>query len=302
MATSDAPAAEQQVNRVDSPRRALVQVTFLLTMIVARLRANRNATAAMVAGVALGAASFAVALAGGTIIHDRHIRATFQSLAAPQRAVHVVHFGVIPGERSYRDIDRAAFAAARGATGHGPTRLVQLRALRLGRTEATLVALDDPARATRLVTGAMPRTCTQRRCELVVVGDAPRLGDPALDPDPPLVVVGRVAKRPGSALAGLELGIASGDNATPRRSAALLLGRGVEAMSSAPSLSAIYRTYSWASPISRADTHPWSVRAFARSVARTRPGLHRVSDGFDVEAPIDELLAADRAGARAATR
>lgn len=301
MSAPEGSAAPHRMSRPRSVQRALTQFHFLLTMVAARLRANRNATAAIVAGVALGTASFAVALAGGVIIHDHHVLASFENLAASQRTVRIAHFGVIPGERSYQDIDRVATETARRVTGHTPTRLIQFRALRLGHAEATLVALDEPARAVKLVQGSMPRPCTPRRCELVVVGDARRVGDSAIEPDPPLVIVGRVTKRAGSPLAGLELAVA-GDTAEQRETSALLLGRGVEALSSAPSLSAIYRTYSWSAQIGRPDTHPWSVGPFARSVAQARPGLHRVSDGFEVEAPTEKLLAADAAGGAAATR
>jgi hypothetical protein len=276
------------------------RVGFAIRLVATRL-ANQRATAAIVAtGIALAAAAFAATLGGSVVAQDRKLAQVLAALPVTDRTVQATHYGVVPEGTSYEALDESAHEAVASLTGRQPIRVVQFRVLRLGADRAVLAAADDVRGLVRLESGRRPRSCSPTRCEVVVVAGRGRVTDVGA----PFAVVGR--GRLASALPFGALGSAhagpSGETLGQERAPDFLVANGVRALAELPTLASIYRTQAWIAPLERRDLRVWEVDSFAREVARTRSSLRAQSSGFDITAPVAELVETAEAGRAAGNR
>ncbi len=282
------------------PGSFLRRVAYVAHLARLRLVGRPAASLVAVAGVALATAAFAATVGGALVVEDSNVGDRFAELPVLERSVQVTHFGVIPGERSYGEVDAAARNVVVALTGRSPARVVELKELRLGADRAQLAAVDDLGRHIRLVDGRLPRVCSPARCELVLVRG--QLSPGRLEP--PFVIVGRgrlAQQEPVGLFIGADAGTAS-ETLGRREETAVLVGGDPRALSELPALASLYRTYAWLTPLERSDVRVWRVDGLSREVARERNALRAVSGGFEIATPTTSLLEARHAGRVAAGR
>src|SRR5687768_8424478 len=139
-------------------------------------------------GVAAGAAVLGSSLAGSLVAANAKLSRTLSALPPAERSVHVAHFGIARDRASYGDLDRTVQQAVGPLQLGRPVRVLQFKEADVGGGLAILAAIDDAERWAQLRTGRLPRMCTPRRCEVLRLGGAGRVG-PA--DGFPIVVVGR---------------------------------------------------------------------------------------------------------------
>ena len=276
------------------------RVAFAMRLVGTRL-ANQRATAVLVAaGVAVAAAAFAATLGGSVVAQDRKLAQELAAVPVTERTVQVTHFGVAPEGTSYEALDETARRAVASLTGRDPVRVVQFRVLRLGAERAVLAAADDVQGLVSLESGRPPRACSPARCEVVVVAGRGRVANVGA----PFAVVGR--GRLASALPFGALGSAhsspSGETLGREQPPDFLVASGPRALAELPTLASIYRTQAWIAPLEQRGLRVWEVDSFARDVARMRSTLRAESGGFDVTAPVAELVETAEAGRAAGNR
>jgi len=153
-------------------------------------------------------------------------------------------------------------------------------------------------------TGRLPRTCTPERCEVL------RLRGRGALPNAPglhLVQVGTATLRSrqlfgdflrptDSADADARLAPALQRSGRYHRPAPgpLVVAEGREALERAAALSRTYRTYAWVWPMAPGRPRLWQVDDLIRRSERARVELTARSSSFAVDAPVEELRAAER--------
>lgn len=172
------------------------------------------------------------------------------------------------------------------------------------------VAVDEPEAWTTLVEGRLPAPCDGRRCEAILLSETA--------PSPPithfepaggleLTIVGRGLLDPAVPFGALDQRGPFGerplnDQQTGRNAPAVLLVRGVDAMSASAALERTGRSYAFAAPVEPAAIHPWTVAAYADAVAVLTRELADNDAGYTVASPVpvidQELARADAARGR----
>src|SRR5918999_1584734 len=153
------------------------RVGFAIRLVATRLT-NQRATAVIVAtGIALATAAFAATLGGSVVAQDRKLSQVLAALPVTDRTLQATHYGVVPEGTSYEALDEKAQEAVASLTGRRPISVVQFRVLRLGAERAVLAAVDDLEGLVRVESGRLPRPCSSRRCEVVVVAGRGRVAN-----------------------------------------------------------------------------------------------------------------------------
>ena len=264
-------------------------------------------------GLAVATAVLAGVLAGVTIATDRSTAQAIERIPLSARSVRAVWFG-IPGDPSERldVLDRDVGDAFAGLGLDGPTPLVLFRESTVAGRFAGITAIDGVGPNVILRSGRLPRTCTPARCEVLRLRGRGRLPN---GPGLRLVEVGTATLRSTQLYGDF---LRSTDAATADAVVAPALGRsgryhrpipgplvvaeGRAALEAAPALSRTYRTYSWVWPVDPGRPRLWDIDALVRDTERARAELTARSSSFDVDAPVEELRAAQRAADVAGTR
>jgi hypothetical protein len=252
-------------------------------------------------GVAAAAAMLAAVIAGARAAEDRDVGRQVAGVDAGSRSIHVTWFSAGGQAAPYATFDSGVRRSLRRVTSRPATATSLYRESQLGGAFLGLGAVDDLGRWVRLRSGRLPRPCTLRRCEVLVVRRGGRIPDvPGLR----LVPVGEgdvvSATLFGEAVPSLGLHQSRfvQEMARYHRPAPppLVLANGVAGLDRWPRLRDAYRTYSWVIPLDRRLVRSWSVDSLARRIERVRSELQAQVFGFYVEAPTDELRAAADSG------
>ncbi len=264
-------------------------------------------------GIAVGTAVLFGILAGTKVAQDRSSSQAVARIPAAARSVRVAWFGVpSAADESLLRLDSAARRALAGVGLAGPASLVLFRESTVAGHFAGLAAVDGLAPHVRLQTGRLPRPCTPSRCEVL------RLRGEGSIPNAPglrLVQVGTASLRSGvlfgdflaptdNALADREVAPALQRAAGYHRPAPapLLVADGVAALAGSPALTATYRSYAWVWPLRSGAPRLWEIDRLVQRVDRARAELAASSASFAVQAPTEELRAAQRASTVAGRR
>jgi F0F1-type ATP synthase membrane subunit c/vacuolar-type H+-ATPase subunit K len=269
---------------------------------------RRGGRIALVAvGLAAAAAMLAGVYSGAVAAQDRDVGRQLRALSPDSRAIHVAWFSVGGQAAPYATLDRHVRRVLRGVTDRRPTGTSLYRESQLGGAFLSLGAVDNLGRWVRVRSGRLPRPCTRRRCEVLVIRPGGRIPNvPGLR----LVPVGEgdvlTATLFGDAVPALGLHQSQFFQRMSRyhRPAPppLVLANGVAGLDAWPRLHDAYRTYSWVVPLDQHLVRSWSVGALTTRIERARALLQAESFGFDVEAPTDQLRAAADSGRVVARR
>ena len=285
---------------------------FVVGLALRRLRRRDSGALVTALGLAVATAVLAGVLAGTTIATDRSTAQAIEGIPTSARSVRAAWFG-IPGNASERlnVLDGAVDEASQGLGLDGPSRLVLFRESTVAGHYVGITAVDDLAPHVVLRSGRMPRTCTAAHCEVL------RLRGRGAIPDVPglrLVQVGTAALRSrqlygdfirstDAAVAGNARSPELGQAAEYHRPAPapLVVAEGRAALASSPALARTYRTYAWVWPVNPGSPRLWNVDDVLARTDRARVQLAAQSS-FDVDAPVEELRAAQRAANVAGNR
>jgi FtsX-like permease family len=278
-----------------------------------RLRRRDSGAAITMLGLAVATAVLAGVLAGVTIATDRSTAQAIERIPLSARSVRAVWFG-IPGDPSERldVLDRDVGDAFAGLGLAGPAPLVLFRESTVAGRFAGITAIDGVGPNVILRSGRLPRTCTPARCEVLRLRGRGRLPN---GPGLRLVEVGTATLRStqlygdflrstDAATADAVLAPALGRSGRYHRPipGPLVVAEGRAALEASPALSRTYRTYSWVWPVDPGRPRLWDIDALVRDTERARAELTARSSSFDVDAPVEELRAAQRAADVAGTR
>ena len=278
-----------------------------------RLRRRDSGALVTALGLVIATAVLAGVLAGVTIATDRSTARAIEDIPTSARSVRAVWFGS-PGDASERlpSLDATVDDAFDGVGLDGPTPLILFRESTVAGRYVGITAIDDVAANVILRTGRLPRACTPERCEVL------RLRGNGMLPSAPglrLVAVGTATLRSrqlygdflrstdsavSDATARPELGQTGEYHRPPP--APLVVAEGREALASAPPLARTYRTYAWVWPVDPGRPRLWDVDELVAKTERARVALMTKSSSFDVQAPVEELRAAQHAADVAGTR
>lgn len=176
-----------------------------------------------------------------------------------------------------------------------------------------VVGVDDPGPLVTLVEGRLPSPCVDgRACEALLLSETKPEFDfstarPA--PDLDLTIVGRGVIDPAVPFGALdqrgpfgEITIGGGDYQTDRRSPAVLMVDGVDAIALAPAFDVTGRTYVWTAPVDVGSIHPWTAGPFRAAIDGLRNDLAAADAAFSIDSPVTQigvaLGQADAASAR----
>lgn len=287
--------------------------TVVVTLAWKRLRRRDSGALVAVLGLLVATAVLAGVLAGVTVATDRATAQAVERIPDPERSIRAAWFG-IPADSSERlpALDEAVHEAFAGLGLEGPTPLLLFRESTVAGRFVGLTAIDGVGDHVILRSGRLPRSCVPDRCEVL------RLRGRGALPDAPglrLVQVGTAMLRSrqlygdfllsddaavADATVPPELGQTSEYHRPPP--APLVVAEGREALAAAPLLARSYRTYAWVWPVEPGSPRLWEIDALVARSERARVELGGRSTAFAVEAPVEELRAAERSADVAGTR
>jgi hypothetical protein len=285
---------------------------FVVGLALRRLR--RRDSGALVTALGLGVATAVLAgvLAGTTIATDRSTAQAIEAIPAPERSVRAAWFGIPGDSRERLDVlDGDVDEATAGLGLDGPTRLVLFRESTVAGHYVGITAVDGLGEHVVLRSGRLPHTCTPERCEVLRLrgrGDIPNVEGLRLVPVGTAALrsrqlYGDFIRSTDAAVAGdarsPELGEAAEYHRPPP--APLVVAEGRTALESSPVLARTYRTYAWVWPVNPGSPRLWQVNDLLDRTERARIDLAARSS-FDVDAPVEELRAAERAADVAGNR
>jgi len=293
-----------------SGSRAAVYVAAL-----AWRRVRRRSSGALLAasGIAIGTAVLVGVLGGTKIAQDRSISQAVERIPAASRAVRAVWFGVPVGaSQGYPALDREVRDRLGSVHLPGPTPIVLFRESTVAGHFASLAGVDGLARYVRLTGGRLPHRCTPARCEVLRLRGAGALPNAA---GLRLVQVGTGTLRSSQLFGDF---LAPTDNALEDRQLApalqqsagyhrprpapLVVAEGILPLTRAPATANTYRSYAWMWPLAAGQPRLWQIDDLVGTSERTRIALSSASSGFSVQAPVEELRAAQAAATTAGRR
>ena len=252
-------------------------------------------------GVAAAAAMLAAVIAGALAAEDRDLGRQVAGIDAGSRSIHVTWFSAGGQAAPYGTLDSRVRRSLRGVTSRPATATSLYRESQLAGAFLGLGAVDDLGRWVQLRSGRLPRPCTLRRCEVLVVrrgGRIPHVPGLRLVPVGEGDVVSPTLFGDAVPSLGLHQSQFVQEMARYHRPAPppLVLADGVAGLDRWPRLRDAYRTYSWVIPLDRGLVRSWSVDSLAGRIERVRSDLQAQVFGFYVEAPTDQLRAAADSG------
>jgi hypothetical protein len=288
----------------------------LTSLVFARLRRRGSTAAVSVAAVATAAALIAVVAGIGLIAADATVHRTLDGTEADRSVVTVSKFSPTRTDApaTFAEAQDAMTAHLGGFTNPAARGVITRELLDLEAPVFELVVgVDDPGPLVTLYDGRLPAPCPDGiHCEALLLSET----EPDIDfrearpaDGMTLDIVGR--GRIDSAVPFRDLDqrgpfgdatIGAGDYQTGRRSPAVLLINGVDAVAEAPVFDLTGRTYVWTAPVDLDAIHPWSAGAFRDAVDGLTRDLAAKDVAYTVESPMPRLSAAlfqaDAASAR----
>jgi hypothetical protein len=280
-------------------------VSYVAWLAWRRLRRRDSGGLVAALGLTVATAILAGVFAGVTIAADRSTAQAVERIPADGRAVRAAWFGV-PASTSERQevLDRDVRDALSELSLPGPTELILFRESTVAGRFVGIAAVDGLAQHVTLRSGRLPRRCTAERCEVL------RLRGVGALPDAPgvrLVQVGTAAlvsrqlfgdylAPTDSATVDAQLSPALQESGRYHRPdpAPLVVAEGVDVLGDSPALARTYRSYAWVWPLGPGEPRLWQVDGLLGRVERARAELAAVSTAFSVNAPDEELRAAER--------
>ncbi|HEY6150781.1 MAG TPA: hypothetical protein VIW19_09695, partial [Gaiellaceae bacterium] len=279
----------------------LRRVGFVFWLTRARLARRGGRFLLVGLGVAASAAMLAAVIAGALAAQDRDAGKQVEAIDPASRSIHVTWFSVGGQAAPYSTLNGHVRRTLRTVTDRPPATTSLYRESQLGGAFLSLGAVDDLGRWVKLRTGRLPRPCTLRRCEVLVVRGGGRIPhSPGLRLVP--VGTGDVVSPVlfGDAVPSLGLHQSQFVQQIARyhrpKPPPLVLANGVAGLARWPDLRDAYRTYSWVVPLDRRVVRSWSADSLAGRIEHIRSSLQAEVFAFNVEAPIDELHAAASSG------
>lgn len=287
--------------------------TFVAALAWRRIRRRDSGALVTVVGLAVATAALAGVLAGVTIATDRSTAAAVERVPTSERSVRAAWFGIPGGAgEELAALDEGVESAFDGIGLEGPTPLVLFRESTVAGRFVGITAIDGVAEHVILRSGRLPRTCTPERCEVI------RLRGTGVLPSAPglrLVDVGRGTLRSrqlyGDFLQPADAATAEASMAPALRQqgeyhrpppAPLVVAEGREALARAAPLARTYRTYAWVWPVAAGEPRLWEIGDLVLRTERAGVELAERSSSFGVNAPVEELRAAEREADIAGTR
>ena len=269
-----------------------------------RLRRRDSGAVVAALGLTVAAAILVGIFAGATIAADRATAHEVERMPADERSVRAVWFGVpATAAEAQRALDEEVRTALPELVGPGPTELVLFRETTVAGRFVGIAGVDGLEEHVILRSGRHPRRCSPARCEVL------RLRGSGALPDAPgvrLVEVGTATlvsrQLFGDFLAATDDATADAEVAPAFREsgryhrpepAPLVVAEGVDALVGSPALARVYRTYAWVWPLAPGSPRLWEVDGLLGRVERARAELAGASSGFAVDAPEEELRAAE---------
>ena len=278
----------------------------IVSLVLARLR-RRGATALIsMAAVGAAAALIAIVTGIGLVAADATVARTLAGEGVDRPLVRISRFA--PTATDYDAIMSRTDAGIQehlGGLTTPPVRGVLTREL-LDLDQPLfelVVAVDQPDPLVSVVQGRLPRPCADgSACEAMLLSET----EPDFDftsarpaPNLHLTIVGRGIIDPAVPFGDLdqrgpfgEATIGGGDYQTGRRSPAVLLVNGVDAVSHMPALDVTGRTYVWTAPVDVAAIHPWTAASFRDAVEGMTRDLLAGDPAYSVESPLTQIAAA----------
>ena len=278
----------------------------IASLVLARLRRRGGTALISMAAVGTAAALIAIVTGIGLVAADATVARTLAGEGVDRPLVRISRFA--PTRTGYDEIvARSDAQIAQHLTGltTAPVRGVITREL-LDLDQPIfelVVAVDQPDPLVRVVDGRLPRPCADgTACEAMLLSETePDVDFSTAHPsaDLQLTIVGRGIIDPAVPFGDLdqrgpfgEATIGGGDYQTGRRSPAVLLVNGVDAVSHAPAFDLTGRTYVWTAPVDVAAIHPWTAGAFRDAVEEMTRGLLAADPAYSVESPLTQISGA----------
>ena len=276
---------------------AFRRLAFPFWLAWTRLGRRGGRLALVVIGLAAAAAMLAAVLAGTVGAEDRAVGRKVAALSPDVRAVRVNWYSVGGQAAPYPTLDARVRRELATVSGKHAVGTSLYRDSTIGGAYLGIGAADGLRKWVRLRSGRLPRVCSPRRCEVLVI----RRGGPVPNvPGLRLVVVGEgdlrsatlfgdsvpVAGQPQSAF--VQAMVRYHRPAPPP----LVLTEGVAALDRLPLLHDSYRSYGWVLPLDRSLARSWAVRSLVQRIDTVRSTLQADPFGFALRAPTEELRAA----------
>ena len=286
---------------------------FVAGLALRRLRRRDSGALVTALGLAVATAVLAGVLAGTTIATDR---STAQAIEDDSDPCALGARGVVRNPRRSR-ANGSTCSTARSTT-RSPTSGSTDRAGSCSSARAPwparyvgITAVDGLAPHVVLRSGRMPRRCTPQRCEVL------RLRGRGAIPTSTVCGWSRSGRRRcaraqlyGDFVRSTDAAVAGNPRSSELGQAAeyhrpppppLVVAEGRAALAASPALARTYRTYAWVWPVNPGSPRLWQVDDLLGRTERARIELAAQSS-FDVEAPVEELRAAERAADVAGNR
>ena len=270
-------------------------------------RLRRRGSGALVAALGLTAATAVLAgvFAGVAIASDRSTSQEVERIPATARSVRAVWFGIPAGNDERLDrLDEHVRGALDGLQLDGSTSLALFRESTVAGRFVGISAVEGLAPHVILRSGRLPRRCTPERCEVL------RLRGRGAIPSAPglrLVEVGTATLRSrqlfGDFLEPTDNATVDAETAPALRESGryhrpdappLVVAEGISALVSSPALAHTYRSYAWVWPLASGSPRKWEIDGLIGRVERARAELAGTSSAFAVNAPDEELRAAEQ--------
>ena len=281
---------------------------FALWLTRARLARRGDRFLLVGLGLAAAAAMLAAVIAGALAAEDRDVGKQVAAIDPGSRSVHVYWFSAGGQAAAYATLNGHVRRTLRTVTDRPAVATSLYRESQLGGGPfLSLGAVDGLGRWVRLRSGRLPRPCTPRRCEVLVIRGGGRIPDmPGLR----LVPVGKGDVASATLFGDAVPSLGLHQSAFVRQMARyhrpapppLVLANGVAGLDRWPGLRDAYRSYGWDVPLDRRLVRSWSVGSLANRIEHARSELQAELYGFDVEAPTDQLRAAADSGRVVARR
>jgi hypothetical protein len=252
-----------------------------------RARARPGRTLLVALGVAV-AVAFLIGAAGGSMLSEElALRHALTALPPAERVVRVSWSGQV-NTGGYAPLDRRARGALRALTGAPVDSSLELANVRLGTGLVKLGATNTLGGAVHLISGRLPRSCGDARCEVVQIAGrrVGRIDDFGVH----LVVVGRGTLT--SLVPFGEGGLATESTAGGQRPEPVLLTSSVPGLAGLTPLVQLNRNYSWSAPLTAGGVHSWTVDRLFRTEGQVQGALSAADGHFSLTGPDDELAQA----------
>lgn len=278
----------------------------IASLVLARLRRRGATVLISMAAVGAAAALIAIVTGIGLVAADATVARTLSGEGVDRPLVRISRFAA-----TRTDYDTIVSRTEAGISSHldglttAPVRGVITREL-LDLDQPIfelVVAVDRPDPLITLIDGRLPKPCVEgTTCEAILLSETPPnvpFTEAHPSPDLHFAVVGRGIIDRAVPFGDLDQSgpfgdatIGGGDYQTGRRSPALLLVNGVDAVSHMPAFDVTGRTYVWTAPVDVAAIHPWTAGTFRAAVEDMGRDLLAADAAYSIESPVAQISAA----------